>query len=302
MNLILSIIILMLLFYLYFTKKEIKNIINQLNDYNILHTRKRIDIKLFDKDIEQLANSINNHIDIHVNSVVKQKIAEDELKMGIANISHDIRTPLTSILGYIQMSQKENLSKEKQMEYLNVAQTRSESLKNILENFFSLSIVQSPEHKLELNYINLNNLLYEVIAGLYENIEDKKMNLNIEIEEENLIILGDGIAVNRVIENLITNMIKYSRGNEFISLSKEKDMAVLTISNRVEDINKESIKLLFNRFYKQDLSRNSSDSSGLGLPITKSLMEKMEGNIKAELNDNIISFICRWKLNRFHEF
>lgn len=129
-------LVIILLTYLYFIKKEVKNIINQLNNYNIDNTRKKIDVSLFDKDIENLAVSINNHIDIHRKYIIKQKTAEDELKIAIANISYGIITPLYSILGYIQMSKRNNMSDDRRLECINIAENKAKLLKFILEDFF----------------------------------------------------------------------------------------------------------------------------------------------------------------------
>lgn len=293
---ILSISVIILLTYLYFIKKEIKNIAKQLNEYNRGYTRKKIDISLFDSDIENLAKVINNHINININTTIKQKNTEDELKRAIANISHDIRTPLTSILGYIQMSKREGTSHEKQLECINIAESKANTLKKILEKFFIFSIVESPEYIIELEYINLNDILYELIASFYDEFKNKGMDLNIDIKEENLIVLGNKTDIVRIIENLITNLIKYSKGNEQIKLKKIDGKGMLIISNKVENLSEEDVKLLFNRFYKQDISRNSSKSSGLGLSIAKTLIEKMKGDIDAYLIDDQIYIICSWKI------
>lgn len=293
---ILSISVIILLTYLYFIKKEIKNIYKQLNEYNRGYTRKKIDISLFDRDIENLVRVINDHINISINAVIKQKNTEDELKRAIANISHDIRTPLTSILRYIQMSKREGTSHEKQLECINIAESKSNTLKKILEKLFIFSIVESPEYIIELEYINLNDILYELIASFYDEFKSNGMDLNIDIKEENLIVLGNKTDIVRIIENLMTNLVKYSKGNEQIELKKVDGKGMLIISNKVENLRKEDVKLLFNRFYKQDISRNSSKSSGLGLSITKTLIEKMKGDIDAYLIDDQIYIICSWKI------
>lgn len=293
---ILSISVIILLTYLYFIKKEIKNIYKQLNEYNRGYTRKKIDISLFDRDIENLVRVINYHINISINAVIKQKNTEGELKRAIANISHDIRTPLTSILGYIQMSKREGTSHEKQLECINIAESKANTLKRILEKFFIFSIVESPEYTIEMEYINLNDILYELIASFYGEFKNKGMDLNIDINEENLIVLGNKTDIVRIIENLITNLIKYSKGNEQIELKKVDGKGMLIISNKVENLSEEDVKLLFNRFYRQDISRNSSKSSGLGLSIAKTLIEKMKGDINAYLIDDQIYIICSWKI------
>ncbi|MEG2247203.1 MAG: ATP-binding protein, partial [Peptostreptococcaceae bacterium] len=113
---------------------------------------------------------------------------------------------------------------------------------------------------------------------------------------ENIIVIGNKIEINRIIDNIISNLIKYSKGNELIELKQEDKKCILTISNRTKDLKQEDINLFFNRFYKYDLSRNSSESSGLGLSITKSLIEKMNGDIEVKLEDDIVYLICSWNV------
>lgn len=294
MKVILSIIVFILLIYIFLLKREVKNIYNQLKEYNNINTRKKIDINLIDKDIEILATTINNHIDMHIESSINQKNFEDELKRSIVNISHDIRTPLTSILGYIQMSKKEKISTEEKEEYINIAETRTKFLKNILENFFYLSIIQSPEYFIEMEPVNINNILYDVILSSYDKFIDSRIEPYIDIKEENIMVIGSKIEINRIIDNLISNQIKYSIGKECIILEKNNNKCILTISNKVENLNQEDINLFFNRFYKYDLSRTSSESSGLGLPIVKGLIENMNGNVDVKLENDIIYLICSW--------
>lgn len=137
---VLIIFLIILLSYIFFIKREIKNIRIQLDEYNNLNSLKKVDITLFDKEIENLAYSINKHIDINIQSQIKQKRLEEEIRKNIANISHDLRTPLTSIIGYIQMIKKGNLSKEKEIEYIDIAERRAKDLQNLLSDFLNFPL------------------------------------------------------------------------------------------------------------------------------------------------------------------
>lgn len=253
-------------------KKEIRNISNQLREYNEIKIRKKINVNLLDKDIENLASDINDQIDKYIQANISQKNIENELKMAMANISHDIRTPLTAILGYLQMCKNTNISTNQKIEYINIAEKRAKSLKGILENFFSLSVIQSPEYNQEIEEVNINNVLYDVISVNYDKFYDKNIETTIIIKEENIIVRGNKNGINRIIDNLITNLIKYSMGKESITLDKKEDKCILIVSNQVKNLNDEDLNLFFNRFYRYDLSRNSNESSGLGLSIAKSLI------------------------------
>ena len=282
---------------LIFMKKEIKNIACQLNDYNNLQSRKKIDVSLFDKEIEELAFSINKHIDVNIQLQIKQKQAEDELKRAIANISHDLRTPLTSIIGYIQMIRTKKISEETQIEYLDIVERRAKSLHTLLSDFFQLSVIESPEYELQVEYVNLNNVLCEVITSFYESFTDKGIEPKINLPKESIIVIGNGTAIKRVIENLLINIVKHSEGDVIINLIKDKDIALLATINYAKNLTKNDVDLIFNRFYSADTSRtNKSGNTGLGLSIAKGLMEKMNGEIYAELHENLLHINCKWRV------
>ncbi|MCR1138852.1 response regulator [Clostridium botulinum] len=277
--------------------REIKNITIQLNEYNNLESLKKIDATLFDKEIENLAYSINKHIDINIQSQIKQKRLEEEIRKNIANVSHDLRTPLTSIIGYIQMIKKGNLSKEKQMEYIDIAERRAKDLQNLLSDFFEISIIELPDYYIELQNININNILCEVIASFYSSFVDKNITPKIDLPKENIMVIGNEGAIKRVLQNLIVNIIKHSKRDVYISFKKENNKAVLATINRCDDIKEEDIDLIFNRFYKKDDARtNKNGSTGLGLSISKSLMEKMNGEIYAEVHGDLLHIFCKWGL------
>lgn len=288
----------LLLTRLIFMKVEIRNIINQLNDYNNLKSNKKIDIKLFDSDIENLAASINKHIDINIQNKAKQKQTEYGIRKSIANISHDLRTPLTSVVGYMEMIKSKKLSCEKQDEYINIALKRSYFLKELLNDFFELSIIESPEYNLKLEYVNLNNILCEVITSFYDNFTAKNITPKINLPDKDIIIGANKAASKRVIQNLITNMLKHAQGEVSITLKRDDNSAVIITSNLAKNLKDKDLALLFNRFYKADNSRSNTSNTGLGLSIAKSLMDKMNGLIYAKLNKNILYIFCKWKLTK----
>ncbi|ENK0838740.1 HAMP domain-containing histidine kinase [Clostridium botulinum] len=292
---VLVIFLILLLSYVFFIKREIRSIRIQLEEYNNLNSFKKIDATLFDKEIENLAYSINEHIHINIQSQIKQKRLEEEIRRSIANVSHDLRTPLTSIIGYIQMIKKGNLSKEKQIEYIDIAERRAKDLQNLLSDFFELSIIESPDYYIELEEININNILCEVIVSFYNSFIDKNISPKIDLPKENIMVIGNEAAIKRVLENLMINIVKHSKEDVYISLKKENDKAVVTTINKCDNITEGDIELIFNRFYKKDTARtNKNGSTGLGLSISKSLMEKMNGEIYAEVHKDLLHIFCKW--------
>lgn len=290
-----SILAFVFLSHLLFIKKELKNILNQLKNYNIRKTEKKIDITLLDKDIEKMTIEINNLIDLHALSNIEKKSAERELKQAIANISHDLRTPLTSILGYIQLIEKPEVTDEERKEYLAIAKDRAKRLQILLNDFFELSVIESVDHSLKLGKLGLNSIVEEIVINLYDKFNEQQIVPSIKIPQEQMNIIGDESAIKRVIENLVINAIRYSDGNVSITLERNNTKINLTISNDVKDITEKDVELFFNRFYTADQTR-SGKGTGLGLSIAKALMDKMNGKLSAELKDSWLYVKCSWIL------
>ncbi|MED3792565.1 HAMP domain-containing sensor histidine kinase [Niallia alba] len=276
-------------------KREIKRAEKQLNDLNNNKTDKKVDLIFFDKDMEKLVKEINIQIDVTKQANAEKRRKENELKQAIANISHDIRTPMTSILGYIQFLESNELSLEKKAEYTAVVKSGALRLKVLLEDFFELSIIESADYPLKPEKINLSQLVLEVLVGFYEQFYQHGLEPDLHIPEEEINIIADSSAVKRVIENLVVNAIKHSNGNVSIRIEKMQSAVQLVISNNVEQLNEHDINHLFDRFYKADKTRTEK-STGLGLSIAKSLMTKMGGDITAALKDDQLSMICKWKI------
>ncbi|MPQ45044.1 sensor histidine kinase [Clostridium tarantellae] len=295
--LILGGINLLLIIYLFLMKKELRNIIKQLKDYSNSKSKKKIDISLFNKDIENLAMEINENIDVCTSFQLKEIKVQEELRALIASISHDLRTPLTSIVGYLQMINKSTLSYEKQKEYLEITERRAKDLQDLLNEFFLLSVLESPEYTIKLNSINLNEILCDVITSCYYDFTNNNIEPDIHIKEENIMILGEESSVKRVLENLIINAVKHTKGRVVINLTKQSDKALLTIINSARNLKKKDEDFLFNKFYKGDKSRGlNKNSTGLGLAIVKELMNKMQGEITAEIKDELLYINCYWNV------
>lgn len=282
---------------IFFIKKEIKNIIKQVNNYNSLNTNKKIDIKLFDKDVENLAESINKHISIAVDLQISYRRSQEELKRTIANISHDLRTPLTSILGYVQMLKNKNINISKKVEYLEITEKRAKDLQNLLNDFFTLSLVESSDYELDLQSINLNNILCDTIAAFYDVFIENGIYPNINLPSVDIMVIGDVSATQRILENLMINIIKHTKESVDIKLEVENKSAILTIINDAGELTSKDVDLIFERFYRSDDSRGSGNkNTGLGLSIVSGLLDKMNGNADCKIRDGKLHIYCRWNL------
>ncbi|SDX86621.1 Histidine kinase-, DNA gyrase B-, and HSP90-like ATPase [Tepidimicrobium xylanilyticum] len=292
---ILSLLLIVFLTQLLFIKKQLKNITEQLKNYNMRKTDKKIDITFLNREIESIASEINNLIDLHIQSNTEKKSAERQLKQAIANMSHDLRTPLTSILGYIQLMEDDEISDEERKQYLKIAKDRTKRLQTLLNDFFELSVIESVDYSLKLENLNIKSIVEETIINLYDKFNEKQIVPNIQMPKEKVSINADESATKRVIENLVSNAIKYSYRNIAIILEKSKTTVDLTISNDAENLTEKDVELFFDRFYMADQTR-SGKGTGLGLSIAQSLMDKMNGELSAELKDGYLHMKCSWAL------
>ncbi|MBU7594697.1 sensor histidine kinase [Metabacillus halosaccharovorans] len=276
-------------------KKEIKNTTRQLHDFNLNKTAKKIDINYNDSHFEELAKEINNQIDLTKQAEAVKRSTENELKQAISHISHDIRTPMTSILGYIQFLESDEISPELKKEYIKTIKNSAGRLKILLEDFFELSIIEQADYPLKVERVRLNDLIVGSLFGFYEEFNKRKIEPEIHIPDNDIMMMTDPSAVKRVLENLVVNAIRYSIANVVIRLEKFDASVQLRISNTVDKLNEQDVNQMFDRFYKADQTRTGK-GTGLGLPIAKSLMEKMNGSIYAKLEDNQITITCEWRL------
>lgn len=276
------------------TKKEIRNIEKQLKNINKDNNNDKLTISLINKDIEKLTQSINNTLDLKRQSESNNIKLQCELKKTIANMSHDLRTPLTSIIGYIQFCKLDDVSLDEKKEYLDIAEQRANSLKKLLNDFYELSLIESLDYEMKLENINVSRILQEILLQRYSDFMKRNLEPKIEIQSDSINIIGDKKSLERIIENLLSNSIKYAKDSLNISLFSEENIVVLKISNTVDNIECLDVSKIFDRFYMADKNR-SGKGTGLGLSIVKSLIDKMNGSIDANTEKCMINICCRFK-------
>ncbi|WNS42336.1 HAMP domain-containing sensor histidine kinase [Paenibacillus sp. MMS20-IR301] len=279
---------------LYCVKKELRRVTRQLRQLNSGTSAKKIDLAYFDKDLERLAEAVNEQIDQTRQANADKRRTEYELKQAISSISHDIRTPMTSILGYVQFLETEDITPEQRGKYTEIVKKGALRLKVLLEDFFELSIIESADYPLNPEAVKLNELLPEVLVGFYEQFAARQIEPVIHIPEEEAAVVADPSAVKRVIENLVMNAIRHSSGKVVIQLEKSGPAVRLTVSNPADLLREQDLQYLFNRFYTGDQPRTGK-GTGLGLSIARSLMLKMNGELSAELKGQQLFMVCEWQ-------
>ncbi|GGG53187.1 sensor histidine kinase [Paenibacillus radicis (ex Gao et al. 2016)] len=285
----------LLLVRLIMLRRELGRMTEQLRSYNEGRTGKKIDVALFDRKLEALAGQVNRQSHIIVEAEARRQRIEYEFRQAAANISHDIRTPLTSILGYIQLLEAESITPEEKLEYVATVKNRTKRLQALLNDYFELSVIESLDYPLKAEKLGLTGLISDIVVEYYDSFNARGITPEIMLPEENVAVYTDESAVRRVVENLLINTVKYTSGQVLIRLDRQRETADLTIINEAKDLAGSDVSLLFDRFYTADRAR-SAQTSGLGLSIAKSLMNNMGGTLTAELQGETLIIVCRWKL------
>ncbi|QZY53855.1 sensor histidine kinase [Crassaminicella profunda] len=300
---VMIVISVMLLLYLVFilTKRKVQYI-QEISEGLIEISKGNLDFRIVKKGEDELgllAQNINHMSESLEKKIEEERRAEATKNELITNVSHDLRTPLTSIIGYLGLIKEKRYKDEQDLEeYTRIAFHKSEKLKILIDDLFEYTKVANKGIELNKIYVNLNEFLDQLIEEFVPIFEENNLELEKEIVEEKLNILIDPDKTVRVFENLLMNAVKYSfkPGKIKISIYKDDYHGVVCIENKGKTIPKDEISYLFERFYKGDKSRTSEDEgTGLGLAIAKSIVEIQGGNIWATCEEENIRFFVSFK-------
>ena len=284
----LLVIIFALLLKIFYMRKAIREIKRGFSEKLYTDTNTPIMLSSHDKLVSSLANDIN----VELKELQKQKHryiqGDKELKNAITNISHDLRTPLTTICGYLSLLDKEEKS-EHIARQLSIIKNRTFALKQLVEELFRYTTIISDTENSVYTETVINNVLEDCISSYYAIFKEKGITPNINLCEQKIVRSVDKTALLRIFNNIIDNAIKYSEGDLTISLFEN---GKIVFSNHTSDLNEIQIGKLFDRFYTVNTARKST---GLGLSIAKALIEKMDGNISADYSNNVLSIIIKLK-------
>ena len=277
---------------LFLQKQQIENLKKQV-DFII---ERDTDIKLTSdsKDIIGLTVSINRLMEKYQINGKSIEQSDVLFRETITSLSHDLRTPLATANGYIGLLKSENLT-DKQMEYVEITSERIGNLKILLDQLFEFARIEADEIEFNLEHININNILRDVTASFYNEFERKNSIPIIDISDEPFIVWADKDALSRVFSNVLYNAIIHGDRDYTITSKKESSYFIITFSNHSSTITKEDIVHIFNKFYTNDKSRNKK-TTGLGLSIAEKLVNKMNGEISANLKEEIFSIIIKFNI------
>lgn len=215
---------------------------------------------------------------------------EEYLKESVANISHDLRTPLTVMLGHLQLLQRTDLSPG-QAQRIAIILNKAEKMKSLVSDFYELSILDADNMIPQKEKFNLSNLLLDLIAENAPTLENNGLCPDMDLPGYSVMLVSDCIMVERILQNLLINVVLYSTGTIKIRLSENANGKItFCIENPIPDNADLNTDKLFERFYTGDKSRNN-ESTGLGLAVVKILAEKLGGTVSAVLHQNILTVI-----------
>lgn len=269
---------------IYLLQKAAREIKEAFADRLITDTNILIDISSHDRYMRELANTINIQLRKLRADRHRFQQGDMELKNAVSNISHDLRTPLTAICGYLDLLEQEEKSTTVER-YIEVIRNRTEILKQLTEELFRYSVIITTEDDMIKEAVEINRVLEESIAAFYVALNERRIIPNIKMPESKVICYLDGSALARVFSNLLNNAIKYSDGDLDIILSETGE---IIFANTASGLNEVQVGKLFDRFYTVEAARKST---GLGLAIAKTLVEQMNGTISAKYENNRLS-IC----------
>lgn len=249
-----------------------------------------------EKESEKLKEKERAALDIERN-------AERQKNELITNVAHDLRTPLTTIVGYLELIKDDTaLSKEDVHKYSGIAYEKSIRLQEMMDDLFEFTKLDNADIKLNKSMINLSGLIMQMTDEFYPSFKECNITPIVDLPEENIYVQGDGQLLARVFDNLISNALKYGYHNTDlkIEVSGDEKYATVKVINHGDTIAPEDIPLLFNKFYRTDSSRNSkTGGTGLGLAITKNIVDLHHGDISVTSDDQITTFIV--KFNRYFD-
>lgn len=266
-------------------KKQIRSFTDRIAERKEADMNQLVTVDCFEKNLIGLAKILNEYTDMVKANVLSLENDRHQLKSVIAGISHDFRTPLTSVKGYMQLVSKSGMLDQKNQEYLDIALEKTNYLKSLSDTFFEVSAIEANDEPACLENVNLTNLLSEKILGQYEWIKDSGLKTDFDIPEKDIIVCSNEGFLNRIIENLFSNARKYAVSRFAISLAGENGTAVLVFRNDVENAGELETNKVFDAFYR-DAARHN-EGSGLGLYVVKCLAEKLGHKVYARVDQDM---------------
>lgn len=278
---VLASVVIILSLKVFFMQKAAREIERGFAECLLQDTNTRITVSTGDRHMRALAAAVNRELRRLREQQLQYLNGDRELKNAVTNISHDLRTPLTAICGYLELLEKEEKSSDV-ARYLSIIAGRAEAMKQLTEELFRYSVILSSEEEPLLEPFDVRGVLEESLVAFYGALVARGITPQIAVTEKPVIRQIDRAALSRVFENVLNNVVKYSDGDLTVTLD---DKGEVIFSNHAAGLSKIQVERLFDRFFSVETARNST---GIGLSIARTLMDSMKGSICADYQDGTL--------------
>ena len=253
--------------------REFQDILKDIQQNQILH------MAMPDKELENMAQSVNQALEQIRTERQEYEKRERAFQSEIENISHDLRTPLTVILGYLKLMKGQ---KETDMEMVETIERKAKTMQRLVTDFYDLSRLSARDYEVEIKETDVGRILRESLMDSYHILEKRALELEAEIPEHIIEVLGDASALERIFLNLIQNAGRYAQSFLHVFVREQKQQVWICFENDAFNVTEADVEHLFERFYRKDRAR-TQEGTGLGLTVAKQLAEAMEAKLTAEL-------------------
>lgn len=281
--------------YLVSFKRQVASMASEMETIRPEKSNQLLRVESPDRTLIMLANAVNLQYSEIQQERSEQACQLNEIRKSMADISHDLRTPLTSIIGYLNLLKKHNSTQEDENRYVETAYDRALYLHKMINDLFELTRLESDAYNMEFEKVDVTSILANELASVYNVFEAEGHTLHVEMEESELPIIGDKQAISRVFSNLLQNMLRYGEDELKVAAKTSDGLVKVIFSNKATNVKEDDIQNIFKRSYTVDKSRNNK-GTGLGLVITKQLVQKMDGEIHAELVEGRFYIKVCWRV------
>jgi two-component system phosphate regulon sensor histidine kinase PhoR len=267
-------------------KRQLARVTARIEEIRNGSTNQRVRISTTQKSLNELGGSINRLIDDFQRSMEKVNWLESERKKMITHLSHDLRTPLTAILGYVEFMQTDKtLTEATRQHYFQIISSKGNKLETLIRDFFELSKLEADDELLNPERINIIDKIQEAILSFYHQFQLVQLSPQLQIPEHPIYVWGNGHSIDRIMNNLLSNSLRYGveGGMIGIRVREEEERVWIDVWDQGQGISETDLPYIFERLYTGKASRNAvQQGNGLGLTITKKLVEKQQGEIHVD--------------------
>ena len=300
LTVLLALVVLGLGFWAWSQARSLRRAAEQLRERETAGSAARLRLAAPNRAAEELLEEVDRLRSAHQADRTRWREQEQSIRRQIANISHDLRTPLTSILGYLQLLEDPALPEAERREYLAVVESRAKALQSLITGFYDLSRLEGGEYPLEREPVDLHAALSGLLAAFYNDFTDAGFDVAVDLADGLPPVWADQGAVLRVFTNLLRNALDHGDGTLEVRLFQEGDRVVSRFANQTSQLAEEDLPHVFDRFFTSDKMRTGRNT-GLGLAIVKALADRMGCRTQAALTGGVFAIRVDWEVARRFE-